>query len=87
MLDRVEHDYADHLFCHGLTPGEWCDECKCICAESVTAFVAAEARANGYGATTGDSDDLEASDNEDLSADLDFACMDDSYDADGRAYI
>ena len=32
MLKRVEYEYADHLFSHSYEPGEWCDECQCICA-------------------------------------------------------
>ena len=32
MLTRAEYEYAEHLFDHGLEPGEWCDVCQCICA-------------------------------------------------------
>lgn len=59
MLDRVERDYADHLLEHGYTPGEWCILCECRCAESVDAFIAAAARADGYpyGETTSEDDE------------------------------
>ena len=43
MLDRAEREYALHLLLHGLTPGEWCDECRCICAPAEDAIVAAMA--------------------------------------------
>ena len=43
MLQRAEHEYADHLLEHGYMPGQWCDECKCICAPAVDAHVAAAA--------------------------------------------
>ena len=43
MLQRVEHEYAEHLLEHGYMPRQWCDECKCICAPAVDAHVAAAA--------------------------------------------
>ena len=35
MLLRAEYEYADHLFSHALEPGEWCEECECICSALV----------------------------------------------------
>ena len=32
MLQRAEHEYAEHLLGHSDTPGEWCIECTCFCA-------------------------------------------------------
>ena len=46
MLKRVEHEYSEHLLEHGYTPGQWCDECKCICTHAVDAHVAAAAEPN-----------------------------------------
>ena len=35
MLERVEFEYAEHVHLHGLFSGDWCDECRCICAYAV----------------------------------------------------
>ena len=36
MLERIEYEYAEHLFLdHGTAPGQWCEECVCTCAPAV----------------------------------------------------
>ena len=63
MLRCVEYEYAEHLHLHGFMPGEWCDECRCICAAGVGAVARAMGTAYGHdGGDNGDDDILLDSD-------------------------
>ena len=79
MLQRVEHEYAEHLLEHGYMPGRWCDECKCICAPAVDAHVAAAADPD----PTHDSDDDDVEASEDFGSRLDYDGIREICDADG----
>ena len=69
-LLRAEHECAEHLYDHGLTPGQWCDSCQCICAPAIDDYVLSRAEQPPHG----DTDDSDMYD-DDLALSDDADCM------------
>ena len=61
MLRCIEYEYAEHLHLHGFMPGEWCDECRCICAGGAGAV--AQAMGTAYEHDGGDNGAAMTADN------------------------